>query len=328
MEKDTILFMRPVLKEKIWGGNRLSRDFGYDVGENSRIGECWGISAVPGSETCVAEGPFEGKTLAQLWSEDRELFGGLNYEQFPLMVKIIDAAGDLSIQVHPDDSYARRVEGKPFGKTECWYILDCDRTASIIYGHNARTEEELKTMISEGRWDDLLCEIPVKSGDFLQINPGTIHAIKAGTMILETQQSSDLTYRLYDYDRVDKDGNKRELHINKCIDNIRVPAERPRKPSTLSAAADIRNLMGDGRLGESFVLELFACRCYTVFEIRVGGSLRLKQPFPFLNMSVVDGFGEINEHPISKGDHFIVPCDFGNISLTGNLKLVASTVMY
>ena len=321
-----ILFLEPVFKECIWGGDKLSRYFGYDCNTTEPVGECWGISACPQGETRVREGKYKGESLSSLWKNAPELFGNSSYEEFPVMVKIIDAKTDLSIQIHPDDAYAREHENVPYGKTECWYVLDCEKDSTIVIGHNAKTKEEFRQMIEEQRWSDLIREEPIKKGDFFQINPGTVHAIKGGTLILETQQSSDITYRLYDYDRTDKDGNKRELHLNKCMDVVEIPSVIRRKPSTLSAAADICKLMGDGRLGESFIVELFCCDYYTVFDIRVGASLRMKQPFPFLNMSVISGFGEINEQPIEKGDHFIIPYNYGNINLTGNLEIIASTI--
>jgi len=321
-----VLFLKPVFKERIWGGDKLSNEFGYKIEGTEPVGECWGISACPQGESVVANGRFKGRTISDLWKNEPGLFANAPYEAFPIMVKIIDAKTDLSIQIHPDDRYAREQEGVPYGKTECWYVLDCEKDSTIVIGHNARTREEFRQMVQENRWSDLIREEPVKKGDFFQINPGTVHAIKGGTLILETQQSSDITYRLYDYDRTDSEGNKRELHIEKCLDVVEIPSIVRRKPSTLSAAVDICRLMGDGRLGESYIVELFSCDYYKIFDIHVGSSLRIKQPFAFMNMSVISGSGEIDEQPVGKGDHFIVPCDYGNINLTGNLEIIASTI--
>ena len=153
-----------------------------------------------------------------------EVFGKVDSDRFPLLIKIIDAKDDLSIQVHPDDDYAKVHENGSLGKTECWYILDCKKNATIVIGHNSRTKEELSRMIHEGKWSEFIREIPIKKGDFLQIDPGTVHAIKGGTLILETQQNSDITYRVYDYGRL-SNGKPRELHIDKSIDVITVPAK-------------------------------------------------------------------------------------------------------
>ena len=122
-------------------------------------------------------------------------------KEFPLLIKIIDAKSDLSIQVHPDNAYAKEHENGSLGKTECWYILDSEPGTQIVIGHHAKDKEELMQMVEEKRWKDLIREVPVKKGDFYQIDPGCVHAIKGGTVILETQQSSDITYRVYDYDR-------------------------------------------------------------------------------------------------------------------------------
>ena len=216
-----ILFTEPVFKSMIWGGNRLKTEFGYSI-PSDNTGECWAISAHPKGDCIIKNGSFKGKSLSWLWDNEGHLFGNRSEKAFPLLIKIIDAKADLSIQVHPDDEYAALVENGSFGKTECWYILDCDKDAKIVIGHNAKDKEELKAMIKDKKWDDLIRLSPIKKGDFFQINPGTVHAIKAGTMLLETQQNSDITYRLYDYDRLDgKD--LRQLHIKESIDVIKCP---------------------------------------------------------------------------------------------------------
>src|SRR5690606_31738382 len=143
--------------------------------------------------------------------------------EYPLLVKILDAADDLSVQVHPNDSYAREVEGVPYGKTECWYVLSAEEGAELVLGHHAKTREELVQMMDQGEWDKLLRRIKVKAGDFIYVPSGTIHAIGKGIVILETQQSSDITYRVYDYDRRDSMGNKRELHLDRAREVTLVP---------------------------------------------------------------------------------------------------------
>jgi len=193
-----ILFMAPVFKQMIWGGNKLGSKWGYAIpGENT--GECWAVSAHPNGDCTIKEGTFAGKTLSQLWTEEPQLFGDTTGDRFPLLIKIIDANDDLSIQVHPDDIYAGKNENGSFGKTECWYILDAPEGATLVIGHNAKDKAELEDMIHNGRWEEFLREVPVKRGDFIQIDPGTVHAIKGGIEILETQQNSDITYRVYYY---------------------------------------------------------------------------------------------------------------------------------
>mgnify|MGYP002519813230 CR=1 FL=1 len=211
-----ILRMAPIFQSKIWGGQRLSTVFDYPI-PSDHTGECWAISGHPGGDCAIVGGPYDGKTVAWLWKNEPQLFGTLPGDIFPLLIKIIDAKDDLSIQVHPNDAYANVHENGSLGKTECWYVLDCDEGATIIVGHNASSTEEMAKMVEENRWSELLRQVPIHKGDFFQIDPGCLHAIKGGTLILETQQSSDVTYRFYDWERVDKNGNKREVHLEKAV---------------------------------------------------------------------------------------------------------------
>ena len=309
-----ILFLQPQLKENIWGGSRLKTDYGYDI-PSSHTGECWGISAHPNGDDTIKEGIYAGKKLSELWQEHRSLFGDLQGEQFPLLVKIIDAKEDLSIQVHPNDTYAAANENGSLGKTECWYILDCPKEAQLVVGHNAGTRQELEDMILQGRWDALIRKIPIQKGDFIQIDPGTVHAITSGCLILETQQSSDVTYRVYDYDRL-TDGKPRQLHIAQSIDVITVPAK--------SVGDSVKNL---SNLTENEWHEVITCPYYKVFKLNLNGSYSLEQKYPFLNVSVLDGNGQIDGHPLNKGDHLILPAEYGTAKLQGEMEWIASTVM-
>ena len=305
-----ILFMEPVFKTMIWGGNKLETEFGYSI-PNDQTGECWAVSAHANGDCTIKNGAYQGEKLSSLWTNHRELFGGAAGEVFPLLVKIIDAKADLSIQVHPDDAYAKTHENGSLGKTECWYILDCDEDGKIVVGHNAKDKNELKTMIAESRWQELIKLHPIKRGDFFQIEPGTVHAIKAGTMILETQQSSDITYRLYDYDRL-QDGKPRELHLEKSIDVIGCPhTDLVVKGETTSSEA-------------CEIVELITSAYYSVLKIKLHGEQDFEQAELFQIMSVIDGMGEINGTPIKKGDHFILPADYGTFKLKGEMELIVS----
>lgn len=308
-----LLFLEPVCTHNIWGGKKLREEFGYPV-EGDDLGECWGISAHPEGDGMIRDGSFQGKTLSQMWAEHPELFGNLPYDRYPLLTKIIDAQDDLSIQVHPDDAYARVHENGSLGKTECWYIMDCKERASLVVGHNAKTAEELKEMVAEGRWQELIREVPIHKGDFIQIDPGTVHAIKADTLILETQQNSAITYRLYDYGRL-QNGKPRELHIDKSLDVITVPAK--------SAEESVRSLVG---LQENKLNQIYTCEKYTVFKLDVNGSAAFGQSFPFLAASVLEGQGSVNGVEACKGDHFIIPAGYGNVEMKGNMSLILSTV--
>lgn len=310
--KKEILFLEPVCKENIWGGSRLKQEFHY-LSAGEQTGECWGISAHPNGDGIVRSGTFAGMSLSRLWKEQPQLFGENRTGQFPLLAKIIDARQDLSIQVHPDDSYAKQHENGANGKSECWYIMDCKQPASLIVGHQAKTKEELVQMIEGGRWKELLREVPIKKGDFIKIEPGTIHAIKGGCLIFETQQNSDVTYRLYDYDRL-SNGKPRELHLKQSIDVIKVPAEDT-KDCIFSTDGLKKNQM-------NLLLE---CPYFKVFKIDTEGTVTLTQEYPFLAVSVLEGSGLIDKMPLKKGDHLILPYGYGSFCLEGELSLIAST---
>lgn len=308
-----ILFLDPVCTHNIWGGTKLREEFGYKAAGDD-IGECWGISAHPHGDGSIKYGAFAGMKLSKVWETHPEVFGNLSYDRFPLMTKIIDASEDLSIQVHPDDAYAKVNENGSFGKTECWYILDCPKDGTLVIGHNAKDKEELSAMIHEGRWAEFIREIPVKKGDFIQIDPGTVHAIKGGMLILETQQNSDITYRVYDYDRL-QDGKPRELHVEKSMDVITIPAKSIEE--SVKSALDLpRNTLN----------ELYSCQYYDVFKLDVCGKANFEQKYPFLLMSVVEGDGIVDGQPLKKGDHFILPHDYGTVNVQGTMSIVASTV--
>ena len=308
-----ILFMNPVFTHNIWGGTKLREEFGYAI-EGDDIGECWGIAAHPNGTCTIADGAYKGKKLSDLWEEHRELFGNTQGKVFPLLIKIIDAKADLSIQVHPDDTYAAEHEKGSLGKMECWYILDCEPDSKLVIGHNAKTHEELEDMVHNGRWSELIREVPVKKGDFIQIDPGTVHAIKGGITILETQQNSDITYRVYDYDRL-SNGKPRQLHIQQSLDVIKVPAAPLSECMIKTGEAEANKLQ-----------KLIECKYYQVFHMKVEGQAEFEQEYPFLIVSVVEGNGLLNHTSVKKGDHFILPYGYGKVEIEGNLEFVASTV--
>ncbi|RYL95861.1 mannose-6-phosphate isomerase, class I [Sporolactobacillus sp. THM7-4] len=312
----TPLFLQPAFHEKIWGGTRLRDLFGYDIpGETT--GECWGISAHPNGPATIKNGPLQGMTLDQAWSSHRELFGHYSGDDFPLLTKILDAKKDLSVQVHPDDAYAREKEHVPFGKTECWYIIDCDEGSEIVYGHTAPSKEAFRQAVEEKKWDSLLRRVKVKPGDFFYVPSGTIHAICSGCLILETQQSSDTTYRVYDYDRPGADGKPRELHIEQSIEVANCPHHDPELTYHVRQEAQAR------------FTELLREDYFTVshWEIR-GHADPIQKNWPFLLMSVLDGEGtlviESKNYPLKKGDHLIVPSGAESVSFDGTLDLIVS----
>ena len=312
-----IIILEPVFHEKIWGGRRLAEDFSYDIPEG-KIGECWAISAHPHGDCVVASGAFAGEKLSQLWNRRHELFGDAKGDRFPLLIKILDAHDDLSVQVHPDDAYAAEHEHGSLGKRECWYVLDAEPDTDIIIGQRTHNRQELAQMIDEGRWDDMLNLVPIHKGDFFRIDPGTIHAIKGGTLILETQQSSDVTYRVYDYDRAGADGKPRELHIQQSLDVVNYDLVPPVSGKVTAPEAD-------------GVTELMACDNFVVKKIAVQGEKVVVQPYPFLCVSVIEGAGSVQVenntaqlHSLHKGSHFIAPARSGDLTFLGDMTLIVS----
>ncbi len=214
----------PILKSLIWGGEKIAPYKGIET-EQENIGESWEISGVEGSESVVADGPDKGLTLSQLLHKyGASLLGKKNYQKygdnFPLLIKFIDARQDLSVQVHPDDELARK-RGSQFGKTEMWYVLGAEKDAVLANGFNREVKpEEYEGLVESGEIMDVLNFNPIKEGDVFYIPAGRVHAIGKGAFVAEIQETSDITYRLYDYKRRDAQGNERQLHTKEAFDAI------------------------------------------------------------------------------------------------------------
>ncbi len=308
------LFLQSVMQEKIWGGTKLRDEFGYKI-PSDKVGEYWAISAHPHGVSTIKNGRFAGMGLDQLYAEHRELFGNSSEPVFPLLTKILDANDWLSVQVHPDNHYAMEHEGE-LGKTECWYVIAADEGAEIIYGHNAKSREELRQQIEKKEWDKLLTKVPVKDGDFFYVPSGTMHAIGSGILILETQQSSDTTYRVYDFDRKDAKGNLRELHLEKSIDVLNIGAPANSRPVTVKAD-DLMSTL------------LVASDFFAVYKWEVSGKVDIEKTAAYLLVSVLAGQGVLTvdgeTYPIAKGDHFILPSDVEEWTFEGkNLEMIVS----
>lgn len=309
------IFLKPVFQERIWGGQKLNTEFGYDI-PYEHTGEAWAISAHPNGPSEITNGPLKGENLINAWEQHRELFGNASGEDFPLLVKILDANDDLSVQVHPDDHYAREVENQPYGKTECWYVLSAEQDAEIIFGHHAESREAFKQMVANGEWNNLLRRVKVTEGDFIYVPSGTIHAIGKGIVILETQQSSDITYRVYDYGRTDAEGNPRELHLDSAIKVSTVPHE------TIVVTPEITVVEG------LTAKKLVTADYFTVYHWTLNGEVKQTLDSDFLQVSVIGGQGAIltngDTFPIEVGDHFIIPATVKEYKLSGDIELIVS----
>ena len=313
-------FLTPYFRPKIWGGRKLKTIFNYDV-PDGKVGEAWVISGYKDDASTITNGDFKGRSLRKVYHENPELFGNPKSKEFPLLVKFLDANDNLSVQVHPNDEYARKVENDS-GKTESWYVLQADPGSYLIYGHTAKTRSELADMIHKGEWDKLLRKVPVKAGDFFYVPSGTIHALTKGILVIETQQSSDVTYRLYDYDRVDqKTGKKRELHTQKSIDVTQVPHVDPKLKITTSEKEDaIIKTLVKPPLSPHFYL----------WQIDLNGQWYTGlNKHPFLLVTIINGSGTIEcENKIfnlSIGTNMIIPNNIKEFKFSGNMKMVIST---
>ena len=311
---DKILFLEGKFSEKIWGGSKLKDLYSYPI-PSDKTGEYWAISGMEGESSTILNGEFKGKSLREVYKDKPELFANPNEKEFPLLVKIIDAADDLSIQVHPDDEMAKRLENSR-GKTECWYILN-ENPSSIIFGLKVDSKDEAIRLIDERKWDELLKEVPTKKGDFFFVRAGTVHAIKKNSLILEIQQASDITYRLYDYDRRDDMGNLRDLHLDKSKEAIKITKEEDQ----------IQILSGQGFEGKILTSNEY----FVVREFKINKEAKFKREKPYLLESVIEGAGEIEidgkVYPIKKGDFFLMTNYAKDYKITGKLTIIEANPM-
>lgn len=326
--------LKPTGKDYLWGGKRLREEFAKDI-DMYPLAETWECSTHPNGPSYVGIGNFEGMSLAEVLNEHPDYLGahpgsisafhgetGLAKPELPVLVKLIDADRDLSVQVHPSDEYAHTYENGQSGKTEMWYVLDAAPGAKLVYGLNANLDKEyVRKAVSEGNLGRYLQKIPVKKNDIFFITPGTIHAIGAGVLVAEIQQNSDLTYRLYDYDRTDKLGNKRELHIEKALEvaNLKSSAE----PSQPLRVLKYKPGVASELLGR--------CKYFQVYRLLVNTERRNKVWFRADEMSFrvllcINGCGIMNYgeevQEIYKGDCFFIPADSIDIRLHGRMELL------
>ncbi|GEP24979.1 MAG: mannose-6-phosphate isomerase, class I [Lentilactobacillus diolivorans] len=309
------LFLKAALHEKMWGGTKL-REYGFKL-PSERTGEAWIVSAHPHGPSTVTNGQFAGQTLGSVWQNHPELFGGHPVDEaFPLLVKILDANRDLSIQVHPDDQYAK-LHGEKYGKTESWYILSATSDAKLYYGHTAKTEQELRDAVTSGHIDRILRTVPVKAGDFYYVPSGTLHALGTGIVALETQQSSDLTFRFYDFDRVDPaTGKKRELQVKDALAVTNVPHRDPQIKQEVT------------RIAHATMTQLVNATYFAVEKVVVNGAAVLTQEHRYLIQTVVAGQGSLTvnqrQYRLTKGMSYILPNQIQDYELNGQMTLIES----
>lgn len=296
------LFLTPVFKQRIWGGSFFKEQINPDL-DNEPYGEMWSLSAHKEGETLIANGEFQGKTLNELFLSHPELFN-CGTKEFPLMVKLIETENDLSVQVHPNDEFAAMYEDQ-LGKTECWYFLDALPNAKIVLGHNAKTKDEMAKAIEEGKCEDYLSYQSIKPKDFALINSKTVHALGKGLLLLEIQQSSDVTYRLYDYNRLGLDGKKRPLHVEKALKVIDFPQkEWP---------------MITNHNNELPIEQLTNCPYFSVDLLKINGEANCeKDENQFLIITSANNDLSINDIKLPLGKSCIVTCGERQIKIKGH----------
>lgn len=308
------IFLKPNLQDKIWGGEKLSTEFGFNIPSKS-TGEAWVISSHKNGMSYITyPEEYKGISLEEFYKNNPVFFGNEKKEKFPLLIKIIDAKEKLSVQVHPQDEYAKN-NGEN-GKEECWYIIDAGEDSHIIYGHNAKNKDEIIKAIENNDIEKIMIKRKVKKGDFIFVPAGTVHAIGEDIMILETQQNSDTTYRLYDYDRVDSNGNKRNLHIKESIDVINIPDK------------DIKLKFKEEKQNNSKIIKFLEEKYFNVSKWEINGKFDVKLQLNYTLCTVIDGKASMKvkdkAYEIVKGDSFILPSDSGNIELNGKTEIIVS----
>ncbi|MFA7663370.1 MAG: type I phosphomannose isomerase catalytic subunit [Clostridia bacterium] len=322
-EKNLPLLLEPFIADYLWGGSKLITEWGKDQ-RKTKIAETWELSAFPNKESIVCSGPLIGKNLSSILKSDPAIFGNRikDYSEFPLLIKIINAEQNLSIQVHPSDSYAKRYEGQ-LGKSEIWYIVEASEGAEIFLGFNKEvSKEEIVDRIKNSTLLDVLNRLPVKRGDVITVKPGTVHALLKGLLVIEIQENSNLTYRIFDYGRKDSFGKERELHIEKALEVINFEKyDNSKINSSVIIQDDSRNSLRVLDENEYF---------YAI-EIIMTESMRVYCRDSFISLTLVEGEGKFSSgETIKKGNTFLLSADteynIRNIREEINFKAIAVTL--
>ena len=313
----------PLLVQTLWGGEKII-PFKHLNSDLTQVGESWEISGVKGNETVVSEGVFKGKKLNELVDELKEkLVGEANYKRFgndfPLLIKFIDARQELSIQVHPTDELAQK-RGKLRGKTEMWYIMDSDENAKLRAGMKEKiTPEQYKQMVEDDTITEAIAEYKVKEGDCFFLPAGRIHSIGTGCFLAEIQQTSDVTYRIYDFKRKDKDGNYRELHTEEAAECIDYNVE----PNYRTEYTPVKNKG----------VALVECPYFTtaVYDLNEPMTLDYSELDSFVILIGLKGSGEITDNEgntttLCEGETILIPATTSEVKVTGNIKFLETYV--
>lgn len=309
----------PFVSETIWGGRKLIEEYGVET-EKNNAAEGWMLSCHEAGSSSVANGEFAGKSFADVVKENPALCGknAENFEDFPILIKFIDAMDNLSVQVHPTKEYCE-LTGKGQSKTECWYIIDCEEDAGLILGFKDKiSPEEFKSAIANNTLTDYVETVKVKKGDFFFIDSGTLHAICKGILLAEVQESSNTTYRIYDYNRVGADGNPRELHVEDGAAVTKL--EKYSQPDFSNPALDTdeRRLLAD-------------CPLFKVWKLDIDGETGGNAgEDSFVSLLIMDGEGSLDACgetlALKKGDSIFIPANAGNYKISGKLEIIETRI--
>lgn len=309
-----ILTLTSPLKEKPYGGNWLYERFHLGDDPYKKIGEYWAISAHDNGPSIIANGPYKGKPLKQVFKEHRELFANSTDSKFPLLVKINELDGSPSVQVHPDDAYAKKYSND-LGKAEFCLYIDVVPGTKIVRGHTTKTKEEFLSKAKTGKWDDLLIRKPLHKNDFVYTPPGIVHGSEGHLLMAEVQQSSDVTFRIYDYDNTDANGNPRETHLEQAAAVTAIPHREPK--------VDVKVETKDDATVTTYVdNEFFRIRKYTI-----DGKVKIDNPLYSLCL-VLKGNGQLktdNEQaPLETGHGSIITSECKEYEVEGNVEVLIS----
>ncbi|MBR6996913.1 MAG: class I mannose-6-phosphate isomerase [Ruminococcus sp.] len=313
-------YLKAPVKDYIWGGTKLRELFGKEGGD--RLAESWELSCHPDGECYIDGGEFDGMKLSDFVNEHPEAVGSgfKSGDSFPVLVKLIDAKNDLSVQVHPNDEYAHKYENDN-GKTEMWYVIDAAPGSELIYGFSEElSKDEFRKAIEDNTLMEKLRRVPVKQGDVFFIEPGTLHAIGKGILIAEIQQSSNVTYRVYDYGRLGADGKPRPLHIEKALEVTNTKPLDPERP--------VYGLELDG-----VVTQLLAdCQYFNVNRHRLIKELELyADKNSFAHVLMIGGSGgelvaDNYRLELTMGSSVFVPAGTGAFAIKGNCDVIVTTI--
>lgn len=320
-DEDGIFLLEPALKETIWGGNKLREKYGKSS-KLANIAESWECSVHPQGLSKVASGKYKGMYLRDVLSEHPEYLGNKikSVDDFPFLIKFIDAREKLSVQVHPDDEYAEKYENGALGKTEMWYVVEAEKNAELVYGfYDDITKYQLAEGAKNGDIEKYLNRVRTHPGDVFFIPAGTVHGIGAGNLIVEVQENSDLTYRLYDYNRIGKDGNKRKLHTEKALDVV-----------NYKKSANIKKSMRILKYKYGIAYEsLCRCQYFSVERIVINTKENIRLNFnnnSFNILICIDGLGKLLDNgkvlDIKQGYSIFLYSNIEYVAIMGNCKIL------